>query len=125
MSNWAVYGARAHWLANYSLGYYIPRLLGYTQTKKAQDSETAQIRYNDYLKAGFQRQYDDWQKNVGKYGRTIRYPEISYPGQMYRTDTATARAMYDYDIAGSNFYGRSLYSSAGLYGIGSRVTRWL
>lgn len=130
MASSAVYGYRAYWLAHEAPMYYLSRLLGFHQTKQQQKSELAQIDYNEYLKAGFNRQLSDWKRNVGSkgvsgYRPTIRYPELTYPGQIYRTDTATARAMYDYDIAGSNVYGRSLYGSAGLYGVGSRVSRWL
>lgn len=125
MSDFNPYAFRAWYLTHMYPDQVIRSLLGIRQTENAKASAQTQISYEDYLKAGNQRALDDWQKNVGKYGKTIRYPEFSYPGQIYRSDTAIARNMLDYDTADANFYGRSLYGSVGLYGVGSRLTRWL
>lgn len=104
---------------------YVYDLFGYTQKRNAQRSVQTQIDYNDYLKGAYERQYRDWQRNVGSKGRTIKYPELSYPGQMYRTDTSSARAMYDYANAEANYRGNFLFRGAGLYGVLGRVSRTL
>lgn len=99
-------------------------LSGYTQYKNTQKSVQAQISYNDYIKRGNERAFQQWQKNVGSKGLTIKNPELSYPGAIYRADTGSARAMYDADNSRANFYGNVPYRAAGLYGIVSRVSRW-
>lgn len=96
-------------------------LLGYTQMKNTQASTTAQMDYEQYLKAGNERALADWHKNVPN--REIKYPEFSYPGQIYRADTALTRAGLDYDTSRANYTGNLLYRSAGLYGIGTRLFR--
>lgn len=113
------------WNNKGSIGRFARNLTGRTQYENTKASVNAQIAYNDYIKAGNQRAYDDWMRNVGQYGRTIRYPELSYPGRIYQADTASARAMYDADTAAANYSGNLPFRLAGLYGIGSRVTRWL
>lgn len=97
---------------------------GYTQYKNTQASIQEQIRYNDYIRDANARAQADWYKNVGG-RRTIAYPELSYAGAMYRADTASARAMYDSDNAFANFAGNFPYRTAGLYGAGVRISRWL
>lgn len=123
MNDYLRMGLNAYRLVHTLPGEILSGLLGYTQTENEKASNQAQIDYNEYLKAGYLRAYEDWKKNVPN--REIKYPEFTYPGNIYRTDTASARAMFDYDTAGANFYGRSLYGTLGLYGVGSRVTRWL
>lgn len=113
---------------NYSrlMDWYMPKvgsLIGWTQMKNTQASTQAQMDYEAYLRQGYERQLADWHKNVP--GREIRYPELSYPGYIYRSNTASARAGYDYDTAGANYYGNLPYRALGLYGIGSRVSRWI
>lgn len=102
---------------------YGAMLSGKTQRENTQASLQAQIDYETYLKVGNQRALSDWHKNVP--GRTIKYPELSYAGQIRRADTSIARAGLDYSTADANYYGNLLYRGAGLYGIGSRVTRTL
>lgn len=113
------------WNNKGSLGRFARSITGRNQYENTKKSVATQIAYNDYIKAGNQRAYDDWMRNVGKYGRTIRYPELSYPGRIYQADTASARAMYDADTAYANYSGNLPFRIAGLYGIGSRVSRWL
>lgn len=124
-SRWLVSGDKPYKMRGklWSNGWDI--FSGRRTASNTQKSVQAQISYNDYIKAGNQRAYDDWMRNVGKYGRTIRYPELSYPGRIYQADTASARAMYDADTAYANYSGNLPFRIAGLYGIGSRVSRWL
>lgn len=119
------YAARSLWNPNSQVGKFARSVIGYEQYQNTQKSTQAQIDYNEYIKAGNQRAYNDWMRNVGSKGRTIRYPELSYPGRIYQADTASARAMYDADTAAANYYGNIPFRLAGLYGIGSRITRWI
>lgn len=98
-------------------------LSGKTQRDNTQASLQAQIDYEQYLKQGNERALADWHKNVP--GREIRYPELSYAGQIRRADTSITRAGLDYSTADANYYGNLLYRGAGLYGISSRVARTL
>lgn len=98
---------------------------GRKQMQNTQQSLSAQIDYEQYLKRGNERALADWNKNVGSQGRTIRYPELSYAGQIRRSDTSIARASFDYDTASANYWGNLPYRTAGLYGIGSRLSRSL
>lgn len=118
------YGAYSDWLYKHWLPFRgVAPVLGYTQFKNTQASLSAQMDYEQYLKAGNERALRDWHKNVPN--RSIKYPEFSYPGQIYRADTSIARAGFDYDTAGANYSGNVLYRTAGLYGIGSRIARTL
>lgn len=100
-------------------------VVGYTQRNNTKDSLQAQIDYEQYLKRGNERALADWQKNVGSKGRTIRYPEFTYPGQIYRSDTSIARAIYDQSTSDANFFGNIPYRASGLYSIASRFSRFL
>lgn len=106
-------------------GRVLADVFGYTQYQNAKASNDRQIEYNDYMSRGNSRAYQDWMKNVGSKGRTIRYPELSYPGAMFGYYTGSARSMYNSDSAFANFTGNFPYRAAGLYGISSRVSRWL
>lgn len=86
-------------------------------------SVDAQIGYEEYLRRGNERALADWHRNLP--GRTIRYPEFSYAGQIRRSDTAIARLGYESDSAYANYYGNLPYRTAGLYGISGRVARSL
>lgn len=110
---------------NEHLKDFAEQLLGYRQMSNTQQSLSAQIDYEQYLKRGNERALADWNKNVGSQGRTIRYPELSYAGQIRRADTSIARASLDYDTASANYWGNLPYRTAGLYGIGSRLSRSL
>lgn len=96
---------------------------GYTQFRNAQASTQTQIDYENYLRAGNERALRDWHKNVPN--RQIRYPELSYPGQIYRSDTSIARNMYDYSTAGANYTGNLIFRLGGLYGVANRLSRSL
>lgn len=96
---------------------------GKTQRDNTQASLQAQIDYEQYLRAGNERALADWHKNVPN--RQIRYPELSYPGQIYRANTSIARAGFDYSTADANYYGNLPYRVAGLYGIAGRISRTL
>lgn len=108
-------------------GRIIADLTGYTQYQNTKASNDKQIAYDDYMSGGNSRAYQDWMKNVGSkgQGRTIRYPELSYPGAMFGYSTGIARSVYNSDSAFANFAGNLPFRGAGLYGIGSRVSRWL
>lgn len=124
-----LYVAKNVWNGSLDMGSQIMQMLGspfgYTQMRNTQDSVKAQIGYNDYLARGNARALADWQRNVGSQHRTIQYPELSYAGAIHRAYTGSARAMYDSANAGANFVGNLAYRGAGLYGIGSRISRWL
>lgn len=96
---------------------------GKTQYENTIASNQAQIDYNEYLRRGNERALADWHKNVPN--RQIKYPELSYAGAIYRANTGTARSMYDIDSASANYYGNLGFRLAGLYGIASRVSRWM
>lgn len=105
-------------------------MTGYSQARNTELSTKKQISYNDYIKGGNARALADWNRHVGSkglpgYHPTIRYPELSYAGAIYRADTGSYRAGLDADTAYSNYYGNLPYRSAGLYGVASRVSRWL
>lgn len=105
--------------------YVSDMVTGRRQKENTQQSVAYQISYNDYLVRSNARAYRDWQKNVGRYGRKIKYPGLSYPGQIYKANTATARAMLDADTASANYYGNLPFRLAGVYGITSRLSRWI
>lgn len=100
-------------------------VMGGYSAQNQQNSYNEQIAYEQYLKKGNERAYYDWQKNVGSKGRTIRYPELSYPGQIARSDTSIARNQFDYANAGASYLSNFPYRSAGLYGIGGKLSRTL
>lgn len=102
-------------------------MTGFKQNYNTQLSTKKQIDYNEYLNAGNQRAIDDWNNTIGKkgHGRTIRYPELSYAGAVARANTGSYRAMYDASNSSANYYGNLPYRGLGLYGVGSRVSRWL
>lgn len=85
---------------------------------------------NQYTKRGYQRQLADWNKNVGSQGRSIRYPELSYEGNAFRSDLNSiqsfgslmrSESMYQ-SMAQSQFkaYHKSLYGQQ----VG-KTSRWL
>lgn len=120
-----LYASRSIMTPYTDMNKFVKSILGYRQYENTKASTQAQIDYNEYIKRGNQRALADWNRNVGSKGRTIRYPELSYAGRIYQADTASARAMYDSDTAYANFSGNLPFRLAGLYGIGSRVSRWL
>lgn len=90
-----------------------------------EQSNTIQIGYNEYMKGGNQRAYDDWQRLYGSKGLSIRYPELSYPGAIAGYDAGTSRAYLSSDIAYSDYISSLPYRGAGLYGVASRAVRTL
>lgn len=102
---------------------WIDTATGKKQMDYIQQSNQTQIDYNNYLARGNERALADWHKNVP--GREIKYPELSYAGAIYRANTGSARSMYDNDIASANYSGNLAFRLAGLYGIGSRLARWM
>lgn len=126
VTNGDVYRQWGDWSADHVPGWqYVQNMFGYTQMRNVEKSTTAQIDYEQYLKGGNERALADWYKNVGSQGRTIKYPEFSYAGQIYRGDTAIARAGFDYSNAAANYYGNLPYRTAGLYGIAGKLSRTL
>lgn len=113
------------WAYDNPIAYVFGSMFGYNQYKSTEASTKAQISYNDYIKRGNARALEDWNKNLGKYGLTIKYPELSYAGRMYQADTGSYRAGLDSYTASANYYGNIPYRAAGLYGVGSRLSRWL
>lgn len=116
-----------NWFRNPNLTKGVSRVWDYVTGKTQYDntiaSNQAQIDYNEYLRVGNERALADWKR--GFPGKEIRYPELSYPGAIYRTNTGTARTMFDSDSATANYYGNLGFRLAGLYGIASRVSRWM
>lgn len=112
-----------------SLGWYyikkgwnnIPNMFGYTQAENTKQSLSAQMDYDQYIRKGNERALADWHKNVPN--RSIKYPELSYEGQIRRADTSITRANLDYATSDANYYGNLPYRAIGLYGVGSRVYR--
>lgn len=121
MPNWYNrYVGSGHYAKDFIWSYVRPwaeSALGYTQYKNQQASSKATIDYEQYLKAGNERALRDWHKNVK--GRTIKYPEFSYPGAIYRSDTSIATAGFSYDNAYANYSGNLGRRAYGLYGLGS------
>lgn len=108
---------------NYSPWKLEDMITGYTQMRNTQKSLSAQMNYDQYLAEGNKRALADWSRNVP--GRTIKYPEFSYAGQIMRANTSLARAGLDYSTSSANYYGNLPYRAGGLYGIGSRMSRRL
>lgn len=102
---------------------FLKDISGYNQYETTAKSNQAQIAYDEYLKKQNEMALEMWHKNVP--GRSIAVPGLSYPGAIYRADTGIARSMYNSDLALSNFAGSAPYRTLGLYGIGSRVSRWI
>lgn len=83
-----------------------------------------------YQRNAYVRQLKDWHKNVPK--RSIKYPELSYPGAIRSLDTGIAQSY----AASAGTIGRALgttggsafaYSrvrSRGLYSFNPRTSRW-
>lgn len=97
--------------------------------KTERDNEKAQyqnqIDYEQYLRSGYERQLEDWYRNIGiPQGLTIRYPELSYAGQIYRSGKNIANSGLGYSSADAR-YSRSFYGAAGLYGVASKLSRRL
>lgn len=118
------------WLLNNPIAYVFGSMFGYNQYKSTEASTKAQISYNDYIKRGNERALADWNKFVGSKGvagshPTIQYPELSYSGRIRQADTGSYRAGLDSYTASANYYGNLPYRFAGLYGISSRVSRWI
>lgn len=108
-----------------TLGRIASDITGYTKYQNTKAANDKQISYNDYMSGGNLRAYQDWMKNVGSQGRTIRYPELSYPGAIAGYNTGSARAMYNSDSAFASFAGSFPYRAGGLYGVSSRLSRRL
>lgn len=53
-------------------------------------SQHKQRELYQYQKNAYERQYRDWSKNVPN--RTIRYPELSYPGHIKQMDTGISQS---------------------------------
>lgn len=96
---------------------------GYNQKEYNKEQTANTIALNEYLRGGYERQLRDWHRNVPN--RQIKYPELSYAGQIYSLNTGNANASLGYDITASN-YNSNLYGRAfGLYGIGGKFSRYL
>lgn len=108
---------------SYGPGKIEQMLTGRTQMRNTQKSLQTQIAYEQYLRSANERALKDWHKNVPN--REIKYPELSYAGQIRRADTSIARAYLDYSTADANYWGNLPYRAVGLYGVGSRTTRYL
>lgn len=86
-------------------------------------STNAQIGYEQYLRQGNERALADFRKNVPN--RQIRYPELSYSGQIARSNTAIMRNSMDYAGADANYWSNLPYRGAGLYRTASPLSRFM
>lgn len=94
-------------------------------------SQSKQRDLYRYQRGGYERQLADWKRNVP--GRTIRYPEFSYPGHIRALDTGISQSYSSSfgtvsrsigQFGGSAAYGRGVARS--LYGRSAGLTsRWL
>ena len=91
----------------YATGY-LPFIGAYTS--RLYSNSLSRDLYS-YQKAGYERQYADWMKNVGSQGKTIQYPELSYPGHIRALDTASSQSVFDSLGATSRFTGTTLASA--------------
>lgn len=126
MASWAYNRMNPYSMDNLIKNYVKPwamNVLGYNQKELTQDSINEQIGYEQYLRAGYERQLADWNKNVGSKGRTIRYPELAFAGKIRGIDTAVTRLGLDYDIASANYSGNLVNKSMGLYSVPGRLYR--
>lgn len=62
-------------------------LAGYGSQLYSQQKQRELYRYQ---RGGYERQLRDWHKNVP--GRSIRYPEFSYPGHIRALDTGISQS---------------------------------
>lgn len=72
-----------------------------------------------YQKQAYERQYEDWKRNVP--GRTIRYPELSYPGHIRALDTGISQS-YASSIGSGASLGSTLGYGAVSYGRRARFS---
>lgn len=128
--DWNIFSYNPQWVNMNSWNWrqnplvsFFKDISGYSQAETTAKSNQAQISYDEYLKNANKQALAMWQKNVP--GRSIAVPGLSYPGAIYRADTGVARSMYNSDLAMSNFAGSAPYRTLGLYGVGSRVSRWI
>lgn len=92
-------------------------------------SQSKQRELYRYQKQGYERQLRDWHKNVPN--RSIRYPELSYPGHIRSLDIGISQS-YAGSVGSAAGAARNLaagygYSrSGGLFGkTPSRTSKWL
>lgn len=69
-------------------------------------SQTKQRQLYRYQKQGYERQLADWHKNIP--GRTIRYPELSYPGRIRALDTGISQSYASSVGSFASFAGNSV-----------------
>lgn len=80
-----------------------------------------------YQRAGLERQYKDWQKNVqwqgGSYhpGIQIKYPEFAWPGKMYLGDLGYQQSLLGYQ---QNMWNSGVHMSKTLFGDAMDAYRW-
>lgn len=92
-------------------------------------SQSRQRELYRYQRGGYERQYADWRKNVP--GRSIRYPEFSYPGKIRALDIGISQSYAGSvgtasNLAGHLASGYGYARSSGLFGkVPSRTSRWL
>lgn len=110
------------WSYKNPLAWLFGDYTGYNQKKYIEESNKKQIAYDNYLRFANVQAYTQYLKNVG---RSLANPGLSYPGAIYRADTGIARSSYDVGLAGSNYRGSLPYRMGGLYGISSRLSRWI
>lgn len=78
-------------------------------------SQEKQRELYRYQKKGYERQLEDWHRNVPN--RSIRYPELSYPGHIRALDTGISQSYASSVGTVSHLVGQ--YVGIGSYGSGS------
>lgn len=76
-----------------SLKYLIPSALAgpiLTRYGSNMYSELKQREFYKYQKNAYERQLEDWHRNVP--GREIRYPELSFPGRIRAADLGLSQS---------------------------------
>lgn len=103
----------------------VDKISGYDAVKAKEAEYKNSIGYYQYLKAGYDRQYEDWKKHVGSQGRTIRYPELSYPGLSFGASKNISNNYFGIDATYANYTASAPYRAGGLYTLFSRTSRYL
>lgn len=98
---------------------------GYDAVKSKEAEYQNSIDYYQYLKQGYDRQLEDWQKNVGSKGRSIRYPELSYAGYSYGASKNISNNYLGIDATYANYTASAPYRAGGLYTLFARASRYL
>lgn len=114
------------------MAWFIPLMLAQGVISSAVSTATNLFNQNaqrdlyNYQGEGYQRALDDWNKNVGSQGRTIKYPEQSFEGALKARDVGIAQSYSSSIATGANQVNQAAYYSQGLYSANlGKSSRWL